>query len=404
MDHAPETRLARAAFTNTNRLADLLAELEGADWAMIFPGEAELLRAVTALTGARFLRVEPRLPLAGRAAGAAGIEVASFDADWRDSLVWLFEPDERHAKRAQKADATLLVDATFTPGSGFLRRGAQFVTYRNAATLTGHADVPFAALLGVGAAPTMEADALGALAEVLVRRDLATLPLRLDRQARTTRELVNRLGERATYVAGSVLRVQGELPGTRLFSERAPLGGVSAARLPLEDGVLLSAGLESIEDLWQDLTGQPAPVADVVDEPTLELLEPQPEDVTAQTDEHADEYVDEHAGASVEPVAILPPDLPEALVTSAEGTDPTEGLTQAQLAAFERLREWRNAEARRQEVSRFIIASNATLAEIARRAPQSLEELRGVKGMGPERIRKYSETILNMVRGLEGQD
>ncbi|WP_045235309.1 HRDC domain-containing protein, partial [Deinococcus pimensis] len=104
-----------------------------------------------------------------------------------------------------------------------------------------------------------------------------------------------------------------------------------------------------------------------------------------------------------EPERDLPPDLPEHADLPATGSaDLTADLTTQQLAAFERLREWRNAEARRQEVSRFIIASNATLAELARRAPQTETELREVRGMGPERVRKYADKILNMLRGLGG--
>ena len=66
---------------------------------------------------------------------------------------------------------------------------------------------------------------------------------------------------------------------------------------------------------------------------------------------------------------------------------------------YARLREWRNAEAKRQDISRFIIASNATLAEIARRVPYTEADLKAVKGMGPERLRKYGDKILEVVRG-----
>ena len=63
------------------------------------------------------------------------------------------------------------------------------------------------------------------------------------------------------------------------------------------------------------------------------------------------------------------------------------------------MREWRNAEAKRQEISRFIVASNAALAEIARRVPYTLEDLAAVRGMGPARLGKYGEKILEVVRG-----
>ncbi|BBN95864.1 hypothetical protein DEGR_25970 [Deinococcus grandis] len=90
---------------------------------------------------------------------------------------------------------------------------------------------------------------------------------------------------------------------------------------------------------------------------------------------------------------ILPPDLPGGK------EDPAANLTDEQMAVYARLREWRNAEAKRQEISRFIIASNATLAEIARRVPYTLDDLREVKGMGQARLGKYGDRILDVVRG-----
>ncbi len=90
----------------------------------------------------------------------------------------------------------------------------------------------------------------------------------------------------------------------------------------------------------------------------------------------------------------LPPDLPVQASAAA-----TEGLSDEQMAVYARLREWRNAEARRQGVSSFIIASNATLAEVARQVPYTEADLKAVKGMGPERLRKYGEKILEVVRG-----
>ena len=94
-----------------------------------------------------------------------------------------------------------------------------------------------------------------------------------------------------------------------------------------------------------------------------------------------------------QPELVLPPDLPPSAAS-----DPAENLDDAQRATYARLRDWRNAEAKRQEISRFIIASNATLAEIARSAPSSDTELRQVRGMGPERVRKYGEAILGTVQ------
>ena len=90
----------------------------------------------------------------------------------------------------------------------------------------------------------------------------------------------------------------------------------------------------------------------------------------------------------------LPPDLPTESKVAA-----TDGLTDEQQAVYARLREWRNAEAKRQGLSSFIIASNATLAEVARLVPYTEADLAAVRGMGPERLRKYGQKILEVVRG-----
>ncbi|WP_424950871.1 HRDC domain-containing protein [Deinococcus sp.] len=90
----------------------------------------------------------------------------------------------------------------------------------------------------------------------------------------------------------------------------------------------------------------------------------------------------------------LPPDLPTAVRTSV-----ADVLTDEQQAVYARLREWRNAEAKRQGLSSFIIASNATLAEVAKLVPYTEADLAAVRGMGPERLRKYGQKILEVVRG-----
>ncbi|MFC6661759.1 HRDC domain-containing protein [Deinococcus multiflagellatus] len=118
----------------------------------------------------------------------------------------------------------------------------------------------------------------------------------------------------------------------------------------------------------------------------------------AQTTDAADDTAEPQPAPQAAPVAepapvILPPDLPGGK------EDPAAGLTDEQAAVYARLREWRNAEAKRQEISRFIIASNATLAEIARRVPYTEADLKAVRGMGPERLRKYGQKILEVVRG-----
>ena len=406
MNDSLDTRLARAA--RGDDLSALLCALERADWALVLGDDAQLLSALARQIGPGTLRADPRLPLDPAGATAAGLELASTGPDWRGAkAVWLVEPDDRTLKRARKADVPVVVDATHCPGGGWLDRGARWVAYRDLSTLTGHGDLRLAVLLGRGERPDLPFAAPSALVSALVTRDLPTLGLRLARQVRSASTLVERLGERASVLAGGVLFVTGELPATQLFDTANVLGGVAAARREVPGGTLLSAGLENVEDLWRDLTGNTALTEEkLADEVTPEMAQAQPvtDDVPEAepiegTPGASDEATDEPQPEPAPAVELhLTPDLPS--VQSGETADPTADLTDEQHAAFERLREWRNAEARRQEVSRFIVASNATLAEIAREAPQTEAELRRVKGMGPERVRKYAEAILNMVRGM----
>ena len=62
------------------------------------------------------------------------------------------------------------------------------------------------------------------------------------------------------------------------------------------------------------------------------------------------------------------------------------------------LREWRLAEARRRHVPAFRILSNRSLTAIAETHPRDEAGLLRVKGMGPKRIERFGETILQIVR------
>ena len=66
-------------------------------------------------------------------------------------------------------------------------------------------------------------------------------------------------------------------------------------------------------------------------------------------------------------------------------------------ALFEKLREWRLAEARRRRVPAFRILTDRTLAAICRARPADQEELLDVSGIGPTTARKFRGKILAVV-------
>ncbi|MEU7999936.1 DNA helicase RecQ [Catellatospora sp. NPDC049111] len=61
---------------------------------------------------------------------------------------------------------------------------------------------------------------------------------------------------------------------------------------------------------------------------------------------------------------------------------------------FEALRAWRAATAKEQGVPAYVIFHDATLREIAAQAPDSLGKLRGISGVGENKLAKYGDGVL----------
>lgn len=128
-----------------------------------------------------------------------------------------------------------------------------------------------------------------------------------------------------------------------------------------------AVGLEDVRDLWRDL------------ERMLEIIAP---------------FTPEP-----EPELIIEPDEPEG---QAKTFDPAleslvKALSAEEVRLFARLRDWRNLAAEKLELSGFMIASNAILANIAKANPSTLEALNEVKGIGVERLKRYGATMLEVL-------
>ncbi|HEX7021762.1 MAG TPA: HRDC domain-containing protein [Trueperaceae bacterium] len=76
-----------------------------------------------------------------------------------------------------------------------------------------------------------------------------------------------------------------------------------------------------------------------------------------------------------------------------------EALPAAAAARLERLREWRTRQAATEEVSAYLVLNNDTLERIARDNPQTLQELDGVKGIGPVKLERYGRSLLEVLQG-----
>ncbi|MBN2308520.1 MAG: HRDC domain-containing protein [Candidatus Hydrogenedentes bacterium] len=82
--------------------------------------------------------------------------------------------------------------------------------------------------------------------------------------------------------------------------------------------------------------------------------------------------------------------------------DYKEVLSEEDFAVFVRLREARKECAGTEGVPVYAICTNEQLAQIARRRPASVEELREIEGLGEAKCAKYGEALLAAVVEQKG--
>lgn len=70
---------------------------------------------------------------------------------------------------------------------------------------------------------------------------------------------------------------------------------------------------------------------------------------------------------------------------------------QADFELMAMLREWRQERARRDGVPLYVVLPNRLLTDIVRSRPTSEDEMRLLKGMGPQRFERYGAEILKMI-------
>jgi ATP-dependent DNA helicase RecQ len=73
------------------------------------------------------------------------------------------------------------------------------------------------------------------------------------------------------------------------------------------------------------------------------------------------------------------------------------GLSASEQLIFEKLRWWRVETARKHNVPAYVIFHDATMREIAKAQPASLDDLRGVSGVGEKKLETYGEEIVALI-------
>jgi len=74
-------------------------------------------------------------------------------------------------------------------------------------------------------------------------------------------------------------------------------------------------------------------------------------------------------------------------------------LDAAAQARFQALKLWRATVAREHNLPAYVVFHDATLAQMAERSPDSLDELAGISGVGAKKLQAYGSDILQVMRG-----
>lgn len=101
------------------------------------------------------------------------------------------------------------------------------------------------------------------------------------------------------------------------------------------------------------------------------------------------------------PVTETPPADATPPVTSAQPETVTNEQVSANTpdpALLERLERWRRETSKREDRAAYLILTNASLQQIAAEKPQTLNEVKAIKGIGPVKLERYGEAILELTR------
>ena len=77
-------------------------------------------------------------------------------------------------------------------------------------------------------------------------------------------------------------------------------------------------------------------------------------------------------------------------------------ITAADDALFQRLRVWRREVARQHNVPAYTVLHDSSLRAIAQQVPESLEQLRGIPGIGAAKLERYGAALLQVVVAAPG--
>ena len=103
----------------------------------------------------------------------------------------------------------------------------------------------------------------------------------------------------------------------------------------------------------------------------------------------------------------VPEDARDRTGSSRGGTsrqDPRRGLDPAETARYDALRQWRNDIAKREGKPPYLFLTNRQAAELARKPPCTLADLRQVQGIGESKVEAFGAELLAQFEAMAGED
>lgn len=84
-------------------------------------------------------------------------------------------------------------------------------------------------------------------------------------------------------------------------------------------------------------------------------------------------------------------------MTGSKNSKLNQSNSTASLTLFEKLKEWRLEQAKITKLPAYMILNDASLIELSQKKPSNLIDLERIRGMGPVKIQKYGEELLELI-------
>jgi RecQ family ATP-dependent DNA helicase len=197
----------------------------------------------------------------------------------------------------------------------------------------------------------------------------------------------------------------------RLHQSLSQSESISRDRLESLVGAMAAAGLVEVEDTSFEKGGRTIPYRKVtLTREGSSLNERTPLDLLLATN-RAEEWQPAKGGRKKPPKPKTPPTLtlsvdepaPKKKRPPQKQPRGPETFSPQEAALEEKLRAWRNSEARKSGLPAYCVFSDQALYGIVQARPEKASELLEINGIGPAKAEKYGQNILRICRSAKGE-